>query len=101
MIVDHIEDGWPTSKIRVPHLRDGLIVAKVGSLPQAKIPPPQSKTEGHAFRRAEKRRAARRTPLCRRLERSPQGEATNLLVPPSPLPARTILRALPSQAIKL
>jgi hypothetical protein len=25
-------DGWPTSKIRVPHLRDGLIVAKVGSL---------------------------------------------------------------------
>jgi hypothetical protein len=23
-------DGWPTSEIRVPHLRDGFIVAKVG-----------------------------------------------------------------------
>jgi hypothetical protein len=22
--------GWPTSEIRVPHLRDGCIVAKVG-----------------------------------------------------------------------
>jgi hypothetical protein len=68
----------PGSKVRMHHLRNSLIVAKVGSLSRAKIPSSLVKDGSARVRPAEKRRAARRTPLCRRLERSPKGEATDL-----------------------
>jgi hypothetical protein len=31
------QDGWPTSEIWVPHLRDGFIVAKVGIVRSATV----------------------------------------------------------------
>jgi hypothetical protein len=65
----------------VPHLRDSLIVAKVVAV-ASEIEPdftPASKPRRKAI------------PLCRRLERSPKDEATDLL--PLLCPCRCCFRA--------
>jgi methylated-DNA-protein-cysteine methyltransferase related protein len=64
------------------HLRDGLIVAKVGLRAKRYQDGRTLETEGHAFRRPENAAPAWRKPLCRRLEHSPKGEGTDLLSPP-------------------